>query len=162
MVLLISIKSFCQQGERPEVSAETSWKEALGYLATIGASAGMGALCGYYDAMHVGLVADKATRYINSISCSKERFEKGLPDFYSNHAGGLAFNGSISCLMWFSAWYTRVSLIKGIREETQRSWIKRSLGMASFLATWTAYAVCYSILRKDPVALNRHNFKNWK
>lgn len=141
---------------------ETSWKDCAGYLAVVCASAGMGALSGYYDAVHLGPCYDKVVKEINAHSYSRTALEKAFPRMYQTSLDAYRFAWFNSFLQWFSAWYVRTSLVTGVREESQRSWVKRSLGMASFLATWTAYALVYSLLRKNAIPLNTENFKQWE
>lgn len=140
----------------------TSWKDIAGYCAVIAASIGMGALSGYYDAVHLGVRYDKMIQEVNAISYSQEMFERGMPKIYQTSLQSCQFTWGVSFLQWFASWYARRTLVIGVREESERPWVKRSLGMMSFLAAWTAYAISYSLLRKSPAVLNVDNFKHWK
>lgn len=163
IVLLISINSFCLQGENEEVSPETTWKEALGYIAIVTASAGAGAACAAYDAHYFGPKKDSLISGINAISGSKEKFEKGFSNFAWNAL--LPFGGALTItgLMWGFTFDTRSSLVQGTFEDSRKNWVKRSLGLVSFWSSWAAYIAVYALLRKkNPVALNIDNFKNWK
>jgi hypothetical protein len=161
VALLGSIFGRSEASDRYKSQRETSWRDVAGYFAVLCTSAGMGALSGYYDAVHLGPCADKVVEEINAHSHSRGALEKAFPTMYQTSLDSYRFAWCISFVQWFSSWYVRKALVVGVREESQRSWVKRSLGMASFLATWTAYALVYSLLRKNIVPLNTENFRQW-
>lgn len=140
---------------------ETTWKEIAGYCAIILSSAGMGALSGYYDAVCLGSKYNAMIEDLNKISFSREIFEKEISNVFQ---GSIISHGNflaISSFQWFVSWYARRSLINGVRQNSQRSWIKQSIGGVSLAAAWLSWAITYSLFYKKPAILNLENFKNW-
>lgn len=120
MAFLAAVNIFGQQQAQQEIPTETTWKEALGYIAIVAASAGMGAACGACDAHYFGPKKDALISGINSISQSKESFKKGFNDLSWNALLPFALASGVTTTMWAATFNARYSLAQGVCEDSKK------------------------------------------